>query len=152
MNPSKYLLIVIIGLLGCSGSENNGVFMPENMDRREKIRYQQYLVQGKQLYQLHCSNCHQQDGKGLARLYPPLAKSDYLLEDPSRAACIIKNGMEGMIKVNGTTFESLMPGVNHLSNLEIAEILTYVNNSWGNQQGMISVQEVNKYLLQCESY
>ncbi|MFY0688751.1 MAG: cytochrome c [Cyclobacteriaceae bacterium] len=154
MNQRMNKVLVILGLViaSCSGTEQAGIYMPENMERREKIRYQQYLVQGKQLYQTHCSNCHQTNGQGLAKLYPPLAKSDYLMEDLQRSACIIKFGMEGMIKVNGTTFQSLMPGVNHLSNLEIAEILTYISNNWGNENGMISVQETSKFLLECEAY
>lgn len=114
------------------------------------MRYRQYIVQGKQLFLTHCSNCHQPDGKGLAKLYPPLAKSDYLLENIPRAACIIKHGKEGSIVVNGVEYNMKMTAIDQLKPLEIAEILTYVSNSWGNKKGFIEVHEVDRYLLDCD--
>jgi mono/diheme cytochrome c family protein len=140
--------IIIIG--SCSTpSDQEGVYIPENLDRREKIRYQQYLVEGAQLYKKYCSNCHSNNGKGIGKLYPPLAKADYLMEDIGRAACNIKNGLKGEIIVNGIDYNMEMPATQGLSAIEIAEILTYVTNSWGNKNGFVSVKDVNSYLKEC---
>ncbi len=116
------------------------------------MRYQQYLLQGKKLYLTHCSNCHQNEGQGLVALYPPLAKSDYLMENIPRAACIIRNGLQGEIEVNGVGFNMKMEGHPELKPLEIAEILTYISNSWGNEYGFVQVLDVQQHLRNCENY
>ncbi|HCX20453.1 MAG TPA: cytochrome C, partial [Cytophagales bacterium] len=120
------------------------------MDYRTEVRLRQYMVQGKQLYLTHCANCHQKDGSGLAQLYPPLAKSDYLMSDLKRAACIVKNGIEGEIVVSGRTFNQPMPGLPDLTPIEVAEIVTYVSNSWGNEAGISSTRDVSIWLKKCE--
>ncbi|MDH5610023.1 MAG: cytochrome c [Cyclobacteriaceae bacterium] len=148
-------MVAFACLLGvaCSGPEKKeGVYFPEKLDRRDKMRYQQYLVRGKELYMLHCSNCHQADGKGLAKLYPPLAKSDYLMADLNRAACTIKFGNAESITVNGVKFNMMMPGMETLTALEIAEIMTFVTNSWGNENGFVTTREVQGYLENCGNY
>ncbi len=142
------LLIGVLALstlwsCGTSGSQGG-------MDRSTRIKFEQYLAKGESLYDVYCINCHQDRGQGLAQLYPPLAKSDYLLADIPRAACIIKNGQMKEIVVNGTTYHQMMPGLPSLTNLEIAEILTFVTNSWGNEAGLQSVKEVEKWLQNCE--
>lgn len=117
-------------------------------NHREEIRLKQYSVKGAQLYKQYCANCHQSSGKGLASLYPPLAASDYLLADLPRAACIIKNGQAKEIEVNGVKYSQMMPG-NDLTNLEVAEVLTYISNAWGNDAGLSGVKEVEKWLQDC---
>ena len=120
------------------------------MDRETKLKFDQYMVNGKKVYDTYCANCHQREGEGLAQLYPPLAGSDYLLENIPRAACIIKNGQFKEIVVNGVTFNQMMPALSHLTNLEIAEVTTYISNSWGNEGGYQSVKAVDKWLVSCE--
>lgn len=143
--------VFFIGLISCGGSnqssESSSAASPS--DRRTELRLKQYKVEGAKIYVTYCANCHQQDGNGLASLYPPLAKSDYLMEDFKRAACIIKNGQTDEIEVNGVTYNQMMPG-NPISTLEIAEVLTYVANSWGNEGGLVPVKEVEKWLGACE--
>ena len=137
-------------LLSCGGKGTNEA-AADKMNSRDEIRLQQYQVQGAKIYATYCANCHQQDGKGLASLYPPLAGSDYLLSDLKRAACIIKNGQAVEIVVNGQTYNQMMPA-NPLTNLEIAEVLTYISNSWGNDAGLTGVKEVEKWMEECGDY
>lgn len=120
-----------------------------SLDRRTQIRLNQYKVEGAKIYATYCENCHQNDGKGLASLYPPLAASDYLLENLPRAACIIKNGQNKAIIVNGTSYNQMMPA-NPITPLEVAEVLTFISNSWGNEAGLTSVKEVEKWLKKCD--
>ena len=134
-----------------SPSESEETYLPDGLDRREKLRYEQYLILGKQLYLTQCANCHQQDGTGLKKLYPPLAKSDYLLADIPRAACIIKYGQKEQITVNGQLYTMPMPALSKLTPIEIAQILTYIGNSWGNQHGFVQVKDVERFLQDCES-
>lgn len=137
--------MVCILIAACTGKKSG-----ESTSASENVKFEQYLVEGQQLYQIHCANCHQMNGEGLAKLYPPLAKSDYLMGDIDRAICIQKNGQQGEIVVNGIDFNQPMPGIGTLTNLEIAEITTYITNSWGNEHGMVSIKEVESALKSCQ--
>lgn len=142
-NKYYFLLFVIFTACASPSGEQQG------MDRKTKLKFDQYMVNGTRLYEANCANCHQSQGEGLARLYPPLAGSDYLLENIPRAACIIKNGQAGEILVNGVVFNQMMPAMPGLTNLEIAEVITYISNSWGNEGGLQPVKEVDKWVADC---
>jgi nitrite reductase (NO-forming) len=86
--------------------------------------------------------CHQPEGTGIPGAFPPLAGSDFLNADPKRAVHIALNGLQGKVTVNGTEFNSVMPPMSQLNNDEIANILTYVLNSWGNKGGRIDAAQV----------
>lgn len=133
-------------LIGCS---SKGGATSQNT-HADNVKLKQYMVQGKKLYEAYCSNCHQSDGAGFAKLYPPLAASDYLLNNLPAAACIIKNGMEGELQVNGVVYNQMMPANQNLTPLEVAEILTYISNSWGNQAGMSNARDVGIWLNRCQ--
>ena len=138
----------IVFLVGCQNNpyENEAT---RDLDHAEKIRYQQYMVQGQQLYRAHCSNCHQEEGNGLGRLIPPLAQSDYMLSDTDRTLCIIKNGLADKITVNGQSYQQPMPGNETLRDIEIAQIATYIYNHWGHAEGYIPAKQVSATLQQC---
>jgi nitrite reductase (NO-forming) len=102
------------------------------------------IAAGRALFQGTCSTCHQADGKGLSNVFPPLAQSDLLKADPTRAIGIALNGLSGPITVNGQAFDSVMPPMSQLNDDELADILTYVLNTWGNPGGEISAQQVQK--------
>ncbi|MCA6378284.1 MAG: cytochrome c [Cytophagales bacterium] len=112
-------------------------------------KFQQYFVQGEQLYLKSCSNCHQKKGDGLGRLYPPLNNSDYMDQHLEDVICIMKNGVKGELLVNGKKYNKEMKGIPSLTELEIAEIATYIYNSWGRQRGLIDIQTVAKALEKC---
>ena len=106
--------------------------------------------QGKILYFNFCANCHMDDGSGLESLYPPLANSDYLKDDPLKMVCIIRHGMEGEISVNGKTYNQAMEGIPQLSEFEIANIINYINQAWGNDLGFVKLGDVRARLEACE--
>lgn len=93
-------------------------------------------------YGVACSSCHQPDGKGLPNAFPPLAGSDFLKADKNRAIRAVLHGLTGKIVVNGKPFDSVMPPMPQLSNVEVANILTYVLNSWGNSGGEVTPPQV----------
>jgi nitrite reductase (NO-forming) len=99
---------------------------------------------GRVLFTGTCSTCHQADGKGIANVFPPLAESDFLMADKSRAIGVVLNGMTGPVTVNGATFNSVMPAMSQLNDDEIANILTYVYASFGNDGPTVSAEEVAK--------
>ena len=87
---------------------------------------------GKTLYQTYCMGCHQAEGQGMPGAFPPLAKSDYLMADPSRAIETVLNGLNGPIQVNGENYNGVMPPMGHLKDEDIADLVNYVRTSWGN--------------------
>lgn len=144
-----YLISLFLGLACTSQSENQAT---QNLSSSDKMRYNQYIVYGQQLYKQNCSNCHQEDGTGLGKVIPPLVQADYMLSELGRTACIIKYGLEGEIEVNGTDYNQIMPAHADLTALEIAQIITYIGNSWGNEAGYVSVKETESYLDSCMVY
>lgn len=113
---------------------------------QDEVRKAQYYTHGHKLYTLHCENCHGGKGEGLAKLYPPLTDGDYLSENRDKLPAIVKYGMEGPIEIHGISYNTIMPGVANLSNQEIAYILTYITNSFGNKAEMFTLQEVSENL------
>lgn len=151
---TSFLCLCWISLAGgCSSEEqkesDQSFQIPEDLDRQSRIRFEQYAVQGRLLYKQHCENCHQKDGTGLAQLIPPLAKSDFLKENPQKAVCIIRYGLDEPITVNGENYHQPMPANPQLRAIEIAEITTYILNAWGNQEGYVSVQQAQDWLKNC---
>lgn len=127
-------LLLILALTSCQSSE--------------ELKREQFYSEGYQLYTLHCANCHQADGSGLANLYPPIQGSSYLMRKAD-LVCIIKNGLAGEIHVNGKTFNRPMPANPKLPDLEIAEIVTYVNNTWGKDSTYTPTDSVTAVLTRC---
>ena len=99
------------------------------------------LERGRQVYVKNCFICHQISGQGVPGSYPPLAKSDFLLADKERAIRIACEGLGGEIVVNGTKYDGNMAAV-VLNDEEVADVLTFVRNSWGSAGGQIAAAEV----------
>ena len=101
------------------------------------------IEKGKQVYMGLCFACHQPDGKGLPMAFPPLAGSDFLLADRDRAVRIVLKGLSGPVTVNGQTINSAMPPQEAvLTDAQIADVLTYVTNSWGNSSDAFKADHV----------
>lgn len=103
---------------------------------------EQQIQAGAALYKGTCSTCHQDTGQGMANVFPPLAESDFLMADQRRAIEIVLNGRTGPITVNGAAYNSVMPPMSQLTDDEVANILTYAMNSWGNSGAVISKKQV----------
>jgi hypothetical protein len=93
------------------------------------------------VYQSTCSACHGAEGKGVEGAFPPLAGSDYLNADPKRGIHAVVKGLSGEITVNGKKFNSVMPA-QALDDEKIANVLTYVLNSFGNKGGEVKPEDV----------
>ncbi len=106
------------------------------------VTKEQQIQAGMVLYNGTCSVCHQQNGEGLEGVFPPLANSDYLMADQRRAVEIVLNGLSGPVTVNGIDYSSVMPAMSQLNDDEIANILTFSLNSWGNEGGVVTTDEV----------
>ena len=140
-----------------SGVKQEGIYLPEGssiqsmpIDTKKKVikstkekSLAQKMSDGKQVYMKTCFACHQAAGQGIPNAFPPLAKSDYLNADVDRAIELVKNGKTGEITVNGQKYNSVMTAQN-ITDLEIADVMTYIYNSWGNNKTNVTVSRVNK--------
>jgi len=112
------------------------------------IEYSRYYSAGVVVYQNHCQNCHGDKGQGLNGLIPPLTDTILLKGYNNKLACQLKNGLNGKITVGGKDFEGTMP-TSDLSPIEMAQVITYVTNSFGNKQGLFTDDQVQTALNNC---
>lgn len=99
------------------------------------------MARGKEIFNANCATCHMQNGEGIEGVYPPLAKSDYLMADKVRAIKQILEGASGIMTVNGVQYNGFMTGFD-LTDKETSDVLNYIRNSWGNEGEPISPEEV----------
>ena len=152
-----------LGILKADGPENKAIYSGKEVDavyigdranpnmaavstaatsaKAGALTVQEQVAAGKALFAGTCSTCHQPDGKGMEGVFPPLAGSDYIKADPKALPRVILHGLVGPVKVNGKDYNSNMPPMSQLTDDEVANISTYVLNSWGNPGGRITKQE-----------
>ncbi len=106
--------------------------------------------QGKILYENFCENCHMADGTGLEAVIPPLANSDFLQKNQHLLPCMIENGVNGEMVVNGVTFNTEMPGTPQLTEFEITNVINYINTAWGNNYPIQKHLPVREALTKCK--
>ena len=137
-----------------SGKQADKVYLPEGSaaqsiankqttDTTKSLSKDEQIAQGKNVFESNCLACHQANGEGVPNAFPPLAKSDFLNADHNRAINILLHGRSGPITVNGKNFDSVMPAI-ALNNGQIANVLTYVINSFGNNGGQVTPAQVDK--------
>ena len=114
-----------------------------------RIQYDMYYANGRDLYIQHCQNCHGAKGEGLAALAPPLTDTVYLKENKSKIACFIKNGLSDTITVQGVKYDGKMPAEN-FANIDIAQLTVYITNTFGNKQGNYTQEQVAADLAACK--
>jgi mono/diheme cytochrome c family protein len=98
---------------------------------------------GGTVYVANCSSCHQTNGEGLPGAFPPLSGNELVTGSPVAVISIVKNGLEGRVVVNGEAYSGIMPrwkGV--LSDMQIADVVTYIRSSWKNRAPGVSVSDV----------
>lgn len=99
------------------------------------------MVLGKRVYN-NCMACHQRDGSGVAGNYPPLDGSDWVTGSPELVAALVLHGLQGPIEVNGEPYNQVMPEWSHLTDDQIAAVLTYVRASWSNDASPVFADTV----------
>ena len=106
-----------------------------------------FATDGETLFKANCANCHQEKGSGLEGLYPVIVK-EYLVNN-QKLACMIKNGMNQPIVVNGKNYSRPMPANLQLKDLEIAEIMTFLQNQYKVSEQITPTDSVVVWLQKC---
>jgi len=100
------------------------------------------LTRGAVVYKNVCATCHQADGGGVPNMNPPLSKTTYVLGDKTRLAHIVLAGLAEPIEINGDDYKQHMPAQAYLTDQQVADVLTYVRNNFGNKASAVQVAEV----------
>lgn len=99
------------------------------------------LTRGKLVYQQQCLACHQVDALGVPNMNPPLVKTKQVLGDKTALIKIVLNGLHG-VDIDGDSYNGVMAPHPDLTDLEIADVLTYVRNSFGNKATAVTAAQV----------
>lgn len=109
----------------------------------QQDKLQESIARGQEVYTDFCMNCHLPAGEGVENVYPPLANSDYLMNNREASIKGVKFGQKGEITVNGKVYNGYMAPMG-LDDEEIADVMNYVYNSWGNKSDkIVTVEEVS---------
>ena len=125
-------------IVALTGMKNN--YSKETVPTQPGI--QKSMIEGKKVFTKYCISCHQADGGGVPYLNPPLIKTSYVLGDKEKLIKIILNGLNENIEIEDQVFTNPMPALNILKDQEIADVLTYVRNSFGNKASAVTPAEV----------
>ncbi|MFN4197793.1 MAG: c-type cytochrome [Flavobacterium sp.] len=102
------------------------------------------IQRGSELYEEFCMQCHLSDGKGTDGVIPPLAGSDWLKNKRKESIHAVKYGQSGPIVVNGKKYNGTMAPMG-LTDKEVADVMNYIMNSWGNKSSqMVTEEEVKQ--------
>ncbi|NRD22772.1 cytochrome c [Winogradskyella litoriviva] len=137
MKKTIILLTGLILLTSCNSTNKKSTNIAQN---QEKSTLQESIKRGKLVYNDMCTTCHLPDGKGVPKVFPPLADSDYLRDNQVNSIKAVKYGLSGEILVNNITYNSIMSPLG-LSNQEVADVINYINNSWGNKIDNVATPE-----------
>jgi len=110
----------------------------------------QPFSQGEALYKNYCANCHGFEGLGLKSLYPPIANSDYLEDNFEKLPCLIRNGIEKPLIVNGKQYKTPMAGIPELNDVELTNISNFIASQWYPNKEYISLKDINMIIVSCK--
>lgn len=113
-----------------------GAFAPVQDDLKASME------RGKKVYETTCLACHQSNGSGVPGMNPPLKQTKWVLGDKPTLIGIVLNGMDEEIEVDGEYFDNVMPAFGSLKDQQVADVLTYVRNSFGNKASAVTEAEV----------
>lgn len=139
----RYLQLMVV-LLVCWGFSYI-LFSPyqRQLDFAPRAAAAEAGVDGELLYNNNCASCHQATGMGIPGVFPPLARSEWVIGDERLPVQILLRGLSGEISVAGVTYNGMMPSFGHsLSDAEIAAVASYIRSAWSNDAGTVDVQTV----------
>jgi mono/diheme cytochrome c family protein len=135
------LICICLVLTSCNSDKKKTASYAVN---QESFNLEKSIKRGEQIYTDMCITCHLPNGKGVPKAFPPLTDSDYLRNKQTESIKAVKNGMSGKIVVNGITYNSVMSPLG-LSDEEVADVMNYINNSWGNKiKNIVTPEKVSK--------
>ncbi|NRD20501.1 cytochrome c [Winogradskyella eckloniae] len=141
MKNYALILTLLFLLIACHSKEKKQNYISENQDQSS---LKESIKRGSVVYDDFCISCHLPNGKGIPKVFPPLANSDYLKNNQIKSIKAIKYGLTGKITVNGTSYNGTMTALG-LSDEEVTDVTNYINNSWDNKiDNFVTSEKVSK--------
>ncbi len=137
-----FICIVSVGLYSCNNNNSNNDAEDTILESMDEVIVDEtgVFAEGQKIYISKCQACHMKKGEGVEESFPPLSGSDFL-NDRNAVINIVANGHSDTIEVNGMEYIGTMPKFD-FSDEDVAEVINYIFNSWGNQYGSITAEEV----------
>ena len=126
---------------GIPGYDDRPLYQPQVA---KPVETNSGLDAGKEVYNTYCMQCHMDNGKGAPGMNPPLAGTEMVMGDKTDLVKIVLNGFQQPTKINGEMYQNIMPSHAFLTDQQIADVLTFVRNSWGNKAESVTPDEVSK--------
>ncbi|WP_373331248.1 c-type cytochrome [Salmonirosea aquatica] len=140
--PCRVVLIIagLFSLQACAQTKKTSTKMPAATAKTQTM--EMAMASGQIVYEQNCAVCHQADGSGVPHLNPPLSQTEYVLGEKARIIGVVLNGLNAHELINGETYSNVMPAHDFLTDQQIADVLTFVRNSFENKASAVSVAEV----------
>jgi mono/diheme cytochrome c family protein len=138
----KKALLLSFTLLFAAGSQAQTTHKTKTLVKHTPVSFKASMANGQKVFTQYCVSCHQADGGGVPRMNPPLIKTTYVLGDRIKLIKIILNGFNEDVEINGETYSNTMASHDFLKDQEIADVLTFVRNSFGNKAPAITIAQV----------
>ncbi len=126
---------------GIPGYNQVAVARAQDQDKEAEIVDEDMLA-GKEVYDAYCMACHMTNGKGAPGMNPPLVDTEWVLGDKERLIKVILNGLSDPVEIKGEIYQNIMAPHAFLTDQQIADVLTYIRNSWGNKASEVTAEEV----------
>lgn len=143
-----YLIFISIALFiaACGGGKNE---TEQTETTQEEVKSEPTetvakaeVPRGQGIYKTYCQVCHQADGNGVPGMNPPLTQTEWVLGDKERLIGVVLNGLNGEIEIKGEIYNNVMASHSFLTDKQIADVLTYVRSSFGNDASEVTEEEV----------
>lgn len=147
MKINTIVTLLLVLALGACGSKSQKTEKQPAEQTTEAVETKSEIQPdhpGKKVYDSVCLACHMADGSGVPGMHPPLIETDFVNGDKEELIKITLEGLSGKIEVDGEEYNSIMPPHSHLTNKQIADVLTYIRGSFGNNASEVSVEEVQE--------
>ena len=150
-NSLIYSSILLLFMISCQNNPEtkkvkplNGDQLANEISKNLPAKSDEKVHPGKAVYTQYCLTCHQADGSGVPNMHPPLGPGTWVEKEPQELIAIMMKGLSGKIEVNGEVYKNFMPSHAKLTDEEIADVLTYVRTSFGNNLSPVSADLVKK--------
>ena len=146
MRKLTFILFSVLILAACSNSskkpaeQQSVILQPDSQVKSQTTNMNGHP--GKKVYDTVCLACHMRNGSGVPGMHPPITESELVNGDPNALIKIVLNGLKGEMEIKGEVYNSEMPPQAHLTDQQIADVLTFVRGSFGNTSGAITPEQV----------
>ena len=147
--PSKsiliaFLLIIFTLVLSSGNPSDSNTKSVQVADKTAQGVFSGKILSGNELYTKYCLSCHQANGSGVPGMIPPLGPGSWVGKSPDELIVLFLKGLKGEIEVNGEIYKNVMPVQPKITDQELADVLTFVRSSFGNNYPSITPQMVAK--------